>query len=153
MSVSPGIDREPIRDDDVLWRRVPFKNPRYVKPDQTLTSSSFTPRWKHGEKDLSVNVKRLSTHEASIKDPELYRLYSLKAEYVRSIDLCVCHDPCPNEEPANAAHVLIRSCHDVQDDCLGERMVDLKIAPPKITESYSRRMAQTAQLVRYLPEE
>lgn len=96
---------EQVLDTDDLLRRVIFTHPSYVRPDQTVTSFAFTPRKIDGipETGLSVDISRLTTYEQSIKDRFKYRLYSVKAGYVRTIGLDCEHDPV-NE---NYAHALI----------------------------------------------
>lgn len=96
---------EQVLDTDDLLRRVIFTNPSYVRPDYTVTSFAFTPRKINGvaEKGLSVDISRLTSYEKSIKDRFKYRLYSLKAGYVRTIGLNCEHDPVDE----NYAHALI----------------------------------------------
>ena len=78
-----------------------FTNPSYVRPDQTVTSFAFKPR--QNENGLSVDISRLTTYQKSIKDRLNYRLYSLKASFVRGIGLDCIHDP----QDDNNSHALI----------------------------------------------
>jgi hypothetical protein len=96
---------EVVLDTDDLLRRVIFTNPNYIRPDFTVTSLAFKPRRIAGveEKGLSVDVLRLTTLERSIVDRFRYRLYSLKASYVRQIGLDCEYDPVEG----NKAHALI----------------------------------------------
>ena len=91
---------EVLNSDDLL-RRIIFRNPSYVSPDNTLSSFAF--KLRSTENGLSVDIARLTTYEKSIVDKLNYRLYSVKAEYVRSIGLNCIHDPLPD----NNAHALI----------------------------------------------
>jgi hypothetical protein len=98
---------EQILDSDDLLRRVVFDSidPLYIRPDQTVTSVAFLPRKIDGvlESGLSVDISKLTTYEQSIRDIGKYRLYSLKAGYVRQINLECVHDPLVD----NIAHALI----------------------------------------------
>lgn len=96
---------ELVLDSDDLLRRVIFTDPSYVRPDQTVTSFAFTPRKIEGiaERGLSVDISRLTTYEKSIKDHFKFRLYTVKAGYVRTIGLDCEHDPIDE----NYAHALI----------------------------------------------
>lgn len=98
---------EQILDSDDLLRRVIFDSidPLYIRPDQTVTSVAFLPRKIAGvlEAGLSVDVSRLTTYATCIRDVSKYRLYSLKAGYVRHINLDCVHDPLVDNE----AHALI----------------------------------------------
>ena len=85
---------EQILDSDDLLRGVILDSldPLYIRPDQTVTSVAFLPRKIAGvlESGLSVDISRLTTYAQSIRDVRKYRLYSLKAGYVRHINLdCV----------------------------------------------------------------
>lgn len=98
---------EQVLDSDDLLRRVIFDSldPLYIRPDQTVTSVAFLPRKIAGvlEAGLSVDISRLTTYTQSIRDVRKYRLYSLKAGYVRHINLDYVHDPLVD----NQAHALI----------------------------------------------
>lgn len=93
--------KELITNDDNLLRRVIFTNPNYVRPDQTVTSFAFQTR--NNEIGLSVDISRLTTYQKSIMNRFNYRLYSLRAGYVREIGLDCIHDPVYGNE----AHALI----------------------------------------------
>lgn len=96
--------KEVVGDDDNLLRRVIFTNPNYIRPDQSVTSFAFTPRKINGlPENLSVDIERLTTYEASIIDRFNYRLYAIAALQVRQIGLNCEHDPLPD----NYAHALI----------------------------------------------
>ncbi len=96
---------EVVLDADDLLRRVIFTDPSFIRPDFTVTSFAFTPRKINGirEKGLSVDISRLTTFEKSILDRSRFRLYSVKASYVRGIGLDCEHNPVE----ANEAHALI----------------------------------------------
>jgi hypothetical protein len=95
---------EVVLDSDDLLRRVIFTDPNYITPDFTATSFAFTPRKIAGvQEGLSVDVARLTTPERSIVDRFKFRLYSVKAGYVRQIGLDCLHDPIEG----NNAHALI----------------------------------------------
>ena len=107
LSSSTSKMLEQVLNSDELLRRVPFDvtDPIYIRPDQTVTSIAFVPRKINGvlENGLSVYISRLTTFELSIVNPRKYRLYSIKAERVRQLDLDCIHNPLPE----NYAHALI----------------------------------------------
>ncbi len=111
-----------IYEDDRLLRRVLFLNPNFIKDDGTPASSSFS--LKKGEKGLSVDLERLTTHARAIQDRSRFRLYYLVASYIWSLGLLTIHDPLPT----NDAHALITG---------------------KITRSISRKLAQSARRIPY----
>jgi hypothetical protein len=111
---------EIISEDENLLRRVMFLNPSFIKPDGTPASSSFS--LKKGENGLSVDIERLTTHEASILDRTKFRLFQLSAKITTSLGLTNEHDP----QPGNYAHALIKG---------------------NITRSVSRKMADAAKRV------
>ena len=92
---------EIIDDNDNLLRRVMFLNPSFIKPNGTPASSSFS--LKKGENGLSVDIERLTTHQASIQDRSKFRLFLLNAKFTSSLGLTNQHDP----QPDNYAHALI----------------------------------------------
>jgi hypothetical protein len=93
---------EIILNEDFLLRRVPSVDPRYIKEDNSISSFAFSK--KKDEDGLSVNLERLTTYDASILDRNRFRLYRLKAEFVRSLEgLEIEHDP----QPDNESHSLI----------------------------------------------
>lgn len=92
---------ELILNTDDLLRRVIFNNPSYVKEDQSLSSFAFRPR--SNEVGVSVDISRLTTYQKSIRDKFNYRLYSVKASFVRDIGLDCHHDPIED----NNSHALI----------------------------------------------
>ena len=95
---------ETVLDSDDLLRRVIFTDPNYIRPDFSVTSFAFTPRKIEGVKEgLSVDISRLTTFEKSIADRFRFRLYQIKAGYVRQIGLDCVHDPVVGNE----AHALI----------------------------------------------
>jgi hypothetical protein len=96
---------ELVLDADDLLRRIIFTDPTYIRPDFTVTPMAFRPRRINGniELGLSVDIARLTTLEKSIGDRFKYRLYSLKASYVRQIGLDCVHAP----REGNEAHALI----------------------------------------------
>jgi hypothetical protein len=96
---------EPVLDTDDLLRRVIFTNPSFVRPDLTITSFAFSPRKIGGipERGVSVDISRLTTYDRSIIDRFNYRLYSVRANYVRQVGLDCEHNPVEG----NDAHALI----------------------------------------------
>ncbi len=74
------------------------------------------------ENGLSVDIERLTTHEASIMDRTKFRLFALSAKFTSSLGLANLHDP----QPDNYAHALITG---------------------NITRSVSRKMADAARKV------
>lgn len=111
-----------INDDDRLLRRVIFTDPRYVKPDGSVSSFAFTLR--RDEDGLSVDIQRLTTYEKAIQDRTKYRLYALEAGIPRNLGLECIYDPVEG----NDAHALIKG---------------------KFTKPISRRLARAAEKVAY----
>lgn len=99
--MSTGKDLIEILDSDNLLRRIIFRNPSYIRPDNSLSSFAF--KLRSVDTGLSVDIERLTTYEKSIIDKLNYRLYAVKVEYVRSIGLDCIHDP----QPENIAHAQI----------------------------------------------
>jgi hypothetical protein len=89
-----------IQRNDRLLRRIP-KNPDFIKEDGVLSSSCFTIR--KGERGISVDIERLTSHGDSIKDKSRYFLYYLNASFTEDQGLKNVHDPLPD----NYAHALI----------------------------------------------
>lgn len=94
-------DIEEIEDNDTILRRVPYKDPNYIKDDGTLSSLAYTPRKE--DKGLSVNIERLTSYEESILNVRRFRLFAHKAIKFRELKLECEHDPLPQ----NKAHALI----------------------------------------------
>ena len=115
-------ERVAINDEDRLLRRVIFTDPRYVKPDGSVSSFAFTLR--KDEDGLSVDIERLTTYEKAIQDRTKYRLYALVAEVPRNLGLECIHDPVAG----NHAHALITG---------------------KLTKSISRKLARAVEKVAY----
>lgn len=92
---------EAIHNEDRLLRRVQYLHPSFIKPDGTPTSASFSLR--RDEKGLSVDLERLTIYSEAIQDRSRFRLYALKAGYIKSLDLENVYDP----KPDNPAHSLI----------------------------------------------
>ena len=111
-----------ILDNDNLLRRVLFLNPNFIKPDGSIASSCF--QLKKNEEGLSVDIERLTKYEKSIQDIHKFRLYSLKAEFIHSLNLKTVHNPLES----NYAHALIKG---------------------KITRAISRKLAKKATRIPY----
>lgn len=92
---------EEIEDSDTLLRRVPYKDPKYIKDDGTLSSLAYTPRKQ--DRGLSVNIERLTTYEESILNIRRFRLFAHKALKFRELDLECEHNPLPK----NKSHALV----------------------------------------------
>lgn len=93
---------ENIRNEDNLLRRIPFRDPNYIKPDGSITSFAFKPR--RGEEGLSVNIERLTDYRSSILDPERFKLFFVLAGFIRELGLYCVHSPVKG----NPAHALIK---------------------------------------------
>ena len=93
---------EVIHDNDHLLRRIPFRDPNFVKDDGTLSSAGFS--IKKGEDGLSVDIERLTSYEVAIQNREKYRLYYLLASDTTSLGLENIHDP----QEDNYAHALVK---------------------------------------------
>lgn len=132
---------EAIADEDVLLRRVVLLDPRHIKPDGTPSSFAYSLRKE--EKGLSVDVARLSTYALSVKDTSKYKLFQHTAAAVRTLLLCVCHDPCPKEDPGNVAHTQILGSAHKLPECY-DTTCSAKDAPLTITKSVARRLAQNS---------
>ena len=116
------VKKEEISDSDNLLRRVLFAHPNFIKPDGTIASSCF--KLKQDEAGLSVEIERLTSYEKSIQDKSRFRLYSINAGFIRSIELIPVHDPLPD----NYAHALITG---------------------NITKGKSRQLAKKARRIQY----
>ncbi len=92
---------EEIEDDDTLLRRVPYKDPKYIKDDGTLSSLAYTP--KKQDRGLSVNIERLTTYQECILNIRRFRLFAHKALKFCELDLECEYDPLPK----NKAHALV----------------------------------------------
>ena len=93
---------EVITDKDRLLRRI-IIDPSYIKPDNKITSLAFKPR-KTDYDGLSVDLERLTTYQAAIKDKTKFRLARLEASIPLSLGLECIHKPLLD----NRAHSLIR---------------------------------------------
>lgn len=119
---NPSVERLEINDNDRLLRRVIFTDPRYIKPDGSVSSFAFTLR--KDEDGLSVDIEQLTSYEKAIQDRTKYRLYALMAETPRNLGLECIHDPLED----NRAHALIKG---------------------KITKSVSRKLAGAVEKIAY----
>jgi hypothetical protein len=107
---------KPVDENEWLYRRgysKPEKN--YMNPDGTATSRVFKLREK--EKELSVDVKSMTSPEVSIKDPQRFMLFEIAHRQVLDLSLLAVHDPLPNEHSleTNPAHALIVGM-DIEDE-------------------------------------
>src|SRR5690348_2209945 len=89
-------DVEPIRDDDLLYRRF---HPLSLRLDGSVDYSAFT-KHNSGEPDpeISVDLARKTTPEKTLADVpralvNVLGLGVLKAGDVRRLGFTVCHDP------------------------------------------------------------
>ena len=144
--MASGTPREDIRDEDVLLRRVYSGDDNYFREDGTATPMAFRLRKAKGEKGLSVDMRRLTTLEASRGDKEKFVLCSLNAAHVRSVFICACHDPDPPEDPENGAHSLIIPFGD-KDPCCSDRTGEEKKPPVVLSGSVRDRLARGAHKV------
>ncbi|MBK7751788.1 MAG: hypothetical protein IPI41_04030 [Flavobacteriales bacterium] len=140
------IPRQAIADADMLLRRVYAEGDNYFREDGTATPLAFRLRKDKGESGLSVDVERLTTLERAKKattDPGKYCLCRLATAHVRSLALCVCHDPHPAEDPENGAHAQIIPFPDRFDGCLDMTGSD-KQPPVMLGNSVRDRLAKGA---------
>jgi hypothetical protein len=151
MAVQEGCTKQAILNEDVLLRRVSYLDPNYVKPDGSASSFAFTLKKRAGVKEsgLSVDVERLTTYERSILRASDYRLYALTAADARGLGLCVCHDPCPPEDPGNKAHTLITGKEGRPEDCSDETCVQGADAKATISTSLARALARASKRINY----
>ena len=104
--------RQPIQDEDRLYRRMIFADPwTQCDPTGQPTSAAFSLR--EGEKGLSVDLERLTTPAVSVKDKKAYRLCALRAGAVRQLFLTCWHDPLPE----NRAHAQISTTENAPEGC------------------------------------
>ena len=138
--------RELILDEDGLLRRVYAGDDNYFREDGTATSLAFKLRKSKGEIGLSVDVRRMTTLEASRGDKEKFVLCELTAAHVRSVSICVCHDPNPAEDPENGAHTLIIPFVDKDPRC-SDNTGSEKHPPVMLSSSVRDRLARGARKV------
>jgi len=97
------LESKTLDPSELLWRRVPFTDPKYVKPDGSISSLAFMPR--KTDDGLSVDRKKLAQASTSILDEKRYRLYEIDVAFVHSLGELQCvSDPLPD----NPAHALIK---------------------------------------------
>ncbi len=95
-----------------MFRRLLYAEPwTQCDPTGQPTSAAFSLR--EGEKGLSVDLERLTTPAASIKDRKAFRLCALRAGAVRKLYLTCWHDPLPD----NKAHSQISTTENAPEDC------------------------------------
>lgn len=142
--MASGTPREALQDEDSLLRRVYAGDDNYFREDGTATSLAFKLRKNRGEKGLSVDLRRMTTLEASRGDKEKFVLCELTAAHVRSVSICVCHDPDPPEDPENRAHSLIIPFVDKDPRCSDKTGED-KDPPVRLSSSVVDRLARGAR--------
>ncbi|MDX9751404.1 MAG: hypothetical protein RBT71_10025 [Flavobacteriales bacterium] len=150
MSQGAPCEKQVIGPKDMLLRRVPYLDPRYVKDDGTVSSFAFSLRKRNGVKEegLSVDVEHMTTYARSILRAADFRLYSLVTEDVRGLKLSVCHDPCPKEDTENVAHALISGTIGKPSDCT-DAANTFKDAPVTINERLAKCLARASRRVNY----
>jgi len=137
-----SAEREVILDADVLFRRIYTGGDNYFREDGTATPLAFNLRKKIGEIGLSVDVARMTTTEASVGDKEKFALCEVSAAHVRSLSICVCHDPLAD----NGAHSLIIPFPDKDPSCSDRTGAD-KDPHVLLTSSVRDRLARGARKV------
>jgi hypothetical protein len=97
--------RKSVQVSEWLYRRS-FSSPerKYMNPDGSAHSRVFKLRPKD-KGELSVNVKSLTTVEATIVDFEKYILFEIFNDDVYQLGLECFHDPLP--DGSNNAHAAI----------------------------------------------
>ena len=150
MSQGGPHEKELIRAEDILLRRVPYLDPNYVKHDGTASSFAFSLRRRNGVKEegLSVDTERMTTHARSILRAADFRLFALVTSQVRDLVLSVCHDPCPTEDPDNGAHTLITGTTGKPMDC-PDGTNSHKDAPVTINERLAKSLARASRRINY----
>jgi len=89
-----------IAHDDELYRRIA---PDFFKADGTVSSGAYKVKGQP-DKEISVNLKYLTTIEETLRDRPTFGVGSLIARSARDLGLEVVHDP----QPDNYAHSLIK---------------------------------------------
>lgn len=92
-----------VGDEEWLYRRA-YPTKQYTNPDGTATSRAFKLREKDNNA-LSVDVKSMTTPEASVVDKAKYCLFEISHVEVKTCGVQATHDP--NEELQNLAHSII----------------------------------------------
>ena len=104
--------REPIHDDDRLFRRMIYAEPwTQCDPTGQPTSAAFSLR--DGEQGISVDLERLTKPAISVKDPKGFRLCALRVGDVRKLLLTCWHDPLTD----NRAHSQISTTENAPEAC------------------------------------
>jgi hypothetical protein len=119
---------EPVAIAEMLYRRYFAKKPRQLVDGLLPHSRIFKARDKD-EGKLSMDVKSLTTPEASVGNSVEWALFELSNEHVLQIpdmqgtNLQSIHDPLPNAESAieNPAHCLV--FHVDPDDDITPKML------------------------------
>jgi|GEM_PF-2179358 hypothetical protein len=138
-----SAERQAIHDDDVLLRRVYAGGDNYFREDGTATPLAFNLRKSIGEKGLSVDVARMTSLETAVGDTDKFTLCEVSAQHVRSLFICVCHAP----EPDNDAHSLIIPFPD-KDPCCTDRTGSDKVPHVLLSSSVRDRLARGARKVK-----
>ena len=106
--------------EDSFYRRAFRKDKKYVDPKTGLaTSRAFTPRPKKDNGLLSVNLSRLISEKAAIRDPIRFALFTFKNKIIINIGLKAIYDPLTIEldDYDDSSHCLI-SGFDEEDESL-----------------------------------
>lgn len=64
------------------------------------------------------------------------------------MELCVCHDPCPKEDPENIAHTLISGTTGKPSDCSDAANMN-KDAPVTINERLAKCLARASRRLNF----
>ncbi len=95
---------ETIDDDDGLYRHIAAK-PSQIQPDPAAPEGWRVTSINFRNYELSVDVARLSSPDASLRDRPTHHLVELRAGFARhECQQEVLHDPIPD----NYAHALIK---------------------------------------------
>lgn len=129
MSKKREYDIEPIRDDDLLYRRF---HPTSLRLDGAVDFSAFT-KHNSGEPDpeISVDLARKTTPEETLAavPPRLVNILGLgvlKAGDVRRLGFTVRHNPTGK----NSAHCLIEGAKTEMDCYLLAEITQVHTLPP-----------------------
>jgi len=95
-----------ITRDDNLFRRLA---PDFIKPDGRVASVAYKSR-KQPDPNISVNLARLSSPEATRASRPTFGVGSVSAAVPIDMGLTVQHDP----QPDNCAHTLIRGACEME---------------------------------------
>lgn len=104
---------------ELFYRRAYRTDKKYVDPKTgNFISRAFTPRPKKDDGQLSVDLARLTTPEAAVKDLKRFAIAEVQNSDILDLGLKSIYDPVEgNGLPENLAHCLI-CCIDEDDESI-----------------------------------